>query len=244
MRRRITQRELATTADISQRHLSFLESGRAMPSREMVMRLARRMAVPHRDRNALLVAAGFAPVYRERALTDPALAPVQELVQRILRGYEPYPALAVDRHWTLLLANDALGPLLEGISPALMEPPINVLRVSLHPEGLAPRILNFEEWRTHILARLEGQLEASGDEAIEALMAELRTYPAPSGRRAQTPSGLSGIAVPLELSHQGRVLRFLSTTTVFGTPLDITLSELAIEAFLPADEETALTMRG
>jgi hypothetical protein len=145
----------------------------------------------------------------------------------------------VDRHWTLLLSNDALGPLLEGIPPSLLQPPINVLRVSLHPDGLAPRILNFEEWRAHILGRLEGQLEASGDEAIEALMAELRTYPAPPSRKTRPPEGLTGIAVPLELAHQGRVLRFLSTTTVFGTPLDITLSELAIEAFLPADEETA-----
>jgi transcriptional regulator with XRE-family HTH domain len=238
-RRRISQRELATTADISQRHLSFLESGRAMPSREMVMRLTRRLALPPRERNSLLVAAGFAPVYRERALTDPGLARVQELVARILQGYEPYPALAVDRHWTMLLSNSALGPLLEGVAPALLQPPVNVLRVSLHPDGLASRVLNFDEWRAHVLMRLEAQLEASGDDTLQVLMEELRGYPAPASARRGSDPALSAIAVPLELAHGDRVLRFLSTTTVFGTPVDITLSELAIEAFLPADEATA-----
>ena len=240
-RRRLSQLQLATTAATSQRHLSFVESGRAMPSREMVLRLARHLSVPPRDRNTLLVAAGFAPVHRERALTDPALGPVRALVERILRGYEPYPALAVDRHWTMVLANASVAPLLEGIAPALLAPPINVLRLSLHPEGLAPRIVNLDAWREHLFARLDAQLEASGDSALEALIAELRAYPAPPARRGSPPSdtSLSGIAVPLELAHGDRVLRFWSTTTVFGTPVDVTLSELAIEAFLPADPETA-----
>lgn len=240
-RRRMSQLELAATAQTSQRHLSCLESGRAMPSREMVLRLARHLAIPPRDRNTLLVAAGFAPVHRERGLTDPALGPVKALVERILRAHEPFPALAVDRHWTMLLANASIAPFLDGIAPALRTPPVNVLRLSLHPEGLAPRIANLGAWREHLFARLEAQRESTGDATVEALLAELRAYPTPSPRRAPSPSdtSLSGIAVPLELVHGDRLLRFWSTTTVFGTPVDVTLSELAIETFLPADADTA-----
>ncbi|MBC8069147.1 MAG: helix-turn-helix transcriptional regulator, partial [Deltaproteobacteria bacterium] len=178
-KRRLSQLELAGTAEVSQRHLSFVESGRAMPSREMVLRLARHLSIPQRERNTLLVAAGFAPIYRERGLADPELAGVKQLVERIVRGYEPYPALAIDRHWTLLLANAALTPLLAGIAPSLLTGPVNVLRLSLHPEGLAPRIVNYDPWREHIIARLEAQLESSGDAGVAALIAELRSYPAP-----------------------------------------------------------------
>lgn len=243
-KRRLSQLELAGTAEISQRHLSFVESGRAMPSREMVLRLARHLAIPQRERNTLLVAAGFAPIYRERDLADPELGGVKGLIERILRGYEPYPALAIDRHWTLLLANAALTPLLAGIAPALLAGPVNVLRLSLHPEGIAPRIVNYDQWREHILARLEAQLERSGDATVAALIAELRSYPAPGSRRRSdaVDTTLAGIAVPLELAHGDRTLRLLSTTTVFGTPVDVTLSELAIEAFLPADAATAAAL--
>ena len=240
-RRRLSQLELATTSTVSQRHLSWLESGKAMPSREMILKLAKHLAIPHRDRNALLVAAGLAPIYRERSLEDPAMAPVLALVQRVLAGYEPSPALAVNRHWELVSANAGLAPLMRLINPRLLVPPINVLRLSLHPEGLGPHIVNYEEWREHIIARLLAQQQAAPDAELSALIEELKAYAAPPGARAtEIDTSLSGIAVPLELrSPDGQILRFLSCTTVFGTPVDITLSELAIEAFLPADAATA-----
>jgi transcriptional regulator with XRE-family HTH domain len=245
-RRRLSQLDLAGEAEVSQRHLSFLESGRAAPSREMVLRLAERLEIPLRDRNALLVAAGFAPLYAERALDDPGLAAAREAVERILAGHEPHPALAVDRHWTLVQANRAVAPLLAGVGTELLEPPVNVLRLSLHPRGLAPRILNLRDWRAHVLARLQGQIDNSADAGLMALAEELKGYPVPPGSRAARPGGaqaLAGIAVPLELDSAAGRLRFLGTTTVFGTALDIALSELAIESFFPADTETAEAMR-
>lgn len=245
-RRRLSQLALAGEAEVSQRHLSFLESGRATPSREMVLRLAERLEVPLRERNALLVAAGFAPCYPERALDDPGLAAARGAVERILTGHEPHPALAVDRHWTLVLANRAVAPLLAGAGPELLEPPVNVLRLSLHPRGLAPRIRNFRDWRAHVLARLQGQIDNSADAALMALAEELKAYPVPPGARTVSPAGAQahgGIAVPLELDSAAGRLRFLSTTTVFGSALDIALSELAIEAFFPADAETGEAMR-
>lgn len=245
-RRRLSQLELAVEAEVSQRHLSFLESGRARPSREMMLRLAEHLAIPLRERNALFIAAGYAPVYRERRLDDPDLAAARQAVERILNGHEPHPAVAVDRHWTLVAANAAATRLLGGVAPALMAPPVNVLRVSLHPEGLASRIGNFRQWRANVLARLSQQIEASADPALMALVEELKAYPVPAGAAPYRPTGevgLAGIALPLELKSEIGTLRFLSTTTVFGTALDVSLSELAIESFFPADEETADLMR-
>lgn len=239
-RRRLSQLDLATEAEISQRHLSFVESGRAKPSREMVLHLAEQLEVPLRERNLLLVAAGYAPVFAQRALEDPAMRAAKEAVDQVLTGHEPHPAIAVDRHWTLLSANRAFAPLLAGIDPAMLAPPVNVLRLSLHPQGAAPRILNLPEWRTHILARLRRQVEVSADPALLALLDELRAYPAPA---AAQPVDTSGVAVPLRLAMPGGTLSFLSTTMVFGTPVDITLAELTIEAFFPADGETAAAMR-
>jgi transcriptional regulator with XRE-family HTH domain len=244
-RRRLSQLELAADADVSQRHLSFIESGRATPSREMVLRLAEHLRVPLRERNALLVAAGFAPVFRERRLEDPGLVAAHQAIEGILKGHEPHPALAIDRHWHLVAANRALAPLLSGVDERLLRPPVNVLRLSLHPEGVAPRIVNFREWRAHILGRLAQQIDAAGDPALIALLEELRSYPAPPGAKPYRPVEVVGpgaIAVPLELAVEATTLRFLSTTTVFGTALDITLSELAIESFFPADEATAAVM--
>jgi len=241
-RRRLTQLDLALAAEISQRHLSFLESGRAAPSREMVLRLAEQLEVPLRERNALLAAAGFAPVYSERRLDDPDLAAARRAVERILDGHLPHPALAVDRHWTLVFANAAVAPLLAGANEKLLVTPVNVLRLSLHPDGLAPRIGNFRQWRAHILERLGRQIDASGDAGLLALLEELKGYPVPPGAapyRAAAEDPLGGIAVPLELKTEHGTLRFLSTTTVFGTALDISLAELAIETFFPADAETA-----
>lgn len=239
--RRMSQLDLALEAEISTRHLSFVESGRSRPSREMVLRLADRLDVPLRARNALLLAAGHAPAYAERALDDPALAPAKRAIDSILKGHEPFPALAVDRHWTLVAANDPVPPLLAGVADALLDPPVNVLRLSLHPQGLAPRIVNLGEWRLHLLERLEEQCIASGDPTLAALRDELLTYPAPPTEKAKRD--FAGLIVPLVLDVEGQELSFLSTTTMFGTPVEVTLSELAIESFFPADEKTAAALR-
>lgn len=245
-RRRLSQLDLALAAEVSQRHLSFIESGRASPSRDMVLRLAEALAVPLRERNALLAAAGFAPVYRERTPDDPDFAAARHAVELILTGHEPHPALAVDRHWNLVFANRAVAPLLAGADEALLKPPVNVLRLSLHPAGLAARIANIREWRAHILERLARQIEASGDSGLIDLHAELKGYPLPADarpHRAASADPMGGVAVPLEMKTQAGVLRFLSATTVFGTALDIGLAELTIETFFPADGETAAAMR-
>uniref|UniRef100_UPI0038B6B7D8 helix-turn-helix domain-containing protein n=1 Tax=Paraburkholderia bannensis TaxID=765414 RepID=UPI0038B6B7D8 len=244
VRRRMSQLLLATEAEISTRHLSFVESGRATPSREMVMHLAESLDVPLRERNALLVAAGYAPLYRERALDDPQLAAAREAVELVLRGHEPYPALAVDRHWNIVASNGALAPLIGDAAPALLAAPVNALRLSLHPEGIAPRIVNWHAWRAHLLARLQRQIEASADSTLVELHDELAAYPTPPGAEAATVEPMRHhIAVPLRVRTAIGELSFYSTTTVFGTPVDITLSELAIEAFFPADTQTAEALR-
>ena len=237
-RRRLSQLDLAGDADVSTRHLSFVETGRAMPSREMVLRLADRLEVPLRERNRLLAAAGFAPMYAERSLDDPALAAAREAVELVLKGHEPYPALAVDRHWSLVSYNRAVLPMLAGVAPALMQAPINVLRLSLHPDGLASRIVNLAQWRAHILARVRQQVIVSADPVLTALADELRSYPAPAVDASHDGIEAS-VVVPLVLRTPAGTLSFISTTTVFGTPVDVTLSELALETFFPADAATA-----
>jgi transcriptional regulator with XRE-family HTH domain len=237
-RRRVSQLELALDADVSSRHLSFVETGRSQPSREMVLRLAEQLEVPLRERNRLLVAAGYAPVFPERALSDPALQAARKAIDLVLAGHEPYPALAVDRHWTLIAANAAVTRLLAGIPADMMKPPVNVLRLSLHPNGLAPRIANLPEWRAHILARLRHQIDISADPILAELLTELSGYKAPA-RLTPVTDGHAGVVVPFRLRTDAGVLSFISTTTVFGTPVDITLAELALEAFFPADAATA-----
>ena len=240
-RRRLSQLDLALDAEVSQRHLSFVESGRAAPSREMVLRLAAALDVPLRERNALLLAAGYAPVYPERPLDAPDMAAARDAVDRVLRAHMPFPAMAVDRHWRILAANDAVAPLLAGVEdPALLAPPVNGMRLSLHPRGLAPRIANLPRWRAHLLERLRRQVAASGDRTLAALLEEVRAYgagTAEDGGGAEADDG--GVAVPMELDTPRGRLSFLSTTMVFGTPVEVTLSELAVEAFYPADAETA-----
>ncbi|MCH8503224.1 MAG: helix-turn-helix domain-containing protein [Ectothiorhodospiraceae bacterium] len=243
-RRRLSQLALATEADVSQRHLSFVESGRAAPSREMLLRLTEQLDIPLRERNVLLMTAGYAPLYQERALNDPGLAAARRVVDMILKGHEPYPALAIDRHWTMLAANKAVGRLLVGVDPALMQPPVNALRLSMHPDALAPRIANFRAWRELVLARLAQQVDNSADAGLMMLIEELKHYPVPQGARPPGQrSDYAGLAIPLELVSEQGILRFLGTTTVFGTPLDVGLSELAIESFFPADALTATAMR-
>ena len=245
-RRRLSQLDLACDAEISQRHLSFVESGRSQPSREMIERLATCLTIPLRERNELFLAGGFAPPYVERALDTPGMEAAREVIELVLKGHEPFPAIAVDRHWHLVLANRQVGPLLAGVDPALLEPPINVLRLSLHPQGMAPRIINYHEWRGLLLHQLRGQIQSSGDPGLERLLHELEQLPAPANAgpaRAAPTGALSRLAVPLVLGSDLGPLSFLSTITVFGTPTDIVLSELAIESFFPADKETALALR-
>jgi transcriptional regulator with XRE-family HTH domain len=241
-RRRKSQLALACDADISTRHLSFLETGRSAPSRDMVLALAEELEVPLRERNALLMAAGFAPMFPERPLTDPALDAARTAVELVLRGFEPFPALAVNRHWTLISANRGVSPFLADVEPSLLQPPVNVLRLSLHPAGLASRIANLRDWHAHVVARLRRQSEASGDPRLAELLAEIEAYPH-QGTSGASATGVrtdySDVAVPFQLVSGSGVLSFYTTTMVFGTPIDVTLSELAIEAFFPADAATA-----
>lgn len=244
-RRRMSQLDLASEADISAKHLSFLETGRALPSRAMLLHLAEQLGVPLRERNLLLTAAGYAPVFPERPLDDPALSAARRAINVVLAGQEPYPALAIDRHWTLVASNTVVAPLLAGVAPGLMQPPVNVLRLSLHPDGLAPRIANLPEWRAHLLARLRREIDLSADPVLVDLLHELASYPVGSVR-SSTPfidRAEVQIAIPFQLMTDAGVLSFLSTTMLFGTPVDVTLSELAIELFFPANAETARLLR-
>jgi len=239
LRRRRSQLDLSIEAGISTRHLSFVETGRSRPSADMIERLAEHLDVPLRERNTLLLAAGFAPHHAERSLDDALMDPVRETLARLLLGHEPYPAAVVDRHWNLVSANASLGVLIEGVDPALLTPPINVLRASLHPGGMAPRIINFEQWRAHLLHRLARQVALTADPALTRLLEEGRGYPhAPDTSPAADPAE-SAIAVPLRIRSGEHELRFLSTITTFGTAIEITASELSIESFFPADEATA-----
>jgi transcriptional regulator with XRE-family HTH domain len=244
-RRGFSQLDLACEADISNRHVSFLETGRSLPSRSMVIHLAERLDIPLRERNGLLVAAGYAPVYPEHRLDDPALLAARKAVDLVLTGHEPYPALAVDRHWTVIATNRAVTPLLAGAADDLLRPPVNVLRLSLHPAGLAPRIENLRQWRGHVLTRLARQVDVSADPVLASLHAELKALPAPEAPDPATgmAEGHADVVVPLRLRTDAGPLSFFSTTTVFGTAVDVTLSELAIEAFFPADSATAETLR-
>jgi len=241
-RRRRSQLDLALDAGVSTRHLSFVETGRAKPSREMVLHLAEQLDVPLRARNVLLLSAGYAPAYAERALDDPALGGARRAIDLVLAGHQPYPALVFDRHWNVLATNNAVGALLEGADPALTTGTVNALRLALHPAGLAPRIANLSQWRAHLLHNLRAQIEATADPALVELEAEVSAYPVADPGEANADD-LGGVAVPLRLRTSAGMLSFISTTTVFGTPRDVTLSELALETFLPADEPTAAAFR-
>jgi transcriptional regulator with XRE-family HTH domain len=244
-RRRLSQLDVSARAAISTRHLSFLETGRARPSREMVLHLAEELDVPLRERNTLLVAAGYAPVYRETPLDGDDMAAVRQTLEQLLAGHEPFPALVVDRRWNLVLANRAVGLLLTGVPAPLLEPPVNVLRVSLHPDGLAARIANFEEWSGHLLGRLGREVTATGDPALGALYDELAVLPGIRRPEAPVPhgNGADRLMVTLRLRTALGHLAFFSTVATFGTAVDITLAELSIETFFPADPATATALR-
>lgn len=243
-RRRMSQLDLAAEAEISQRHLSFVESGRATPSRDMVLHLAERLDIPLRQRNRLLLAGGYAPSFGERKLDDPSLRPAMAAIEQVLKGHEPNPALAVDRHWNLVAANGAIAPFMADIAEtSLLDPPVNVLRLSLHPGGLAPRIVNLGEWRAHLLERLRRQNETFGDSVLGELEAELRTYPGGLTRTRIVHDEGTAIVHPLRIRMGDTVLSLIGTITVFGTPVDVTLSELAIESFFPADDATRFALQ-
>jgi transcriptional regulator with XRE-family HTH domain len=238
-RRRLSQLDLAVQADISTRHLSFVETGRSRPSSDMILRLSEELEVPLRERNRLLLAGGYAPAYRERPLDSPQLAAVHTAVRAVLAGHEPYPALLIDRHWNLLEANAAVPLFLDGVAPGLLQPPVNVLRLSLHPDGMAPRIANLGEWRAHLLHRLRRQASVSADLELARLYRELQALPCDQPVPRLTVPSSGDVVLTLRYRAGGQVLSFLSITAVLGTPLDVSLDEMAIESFYPADAATA-----
>jgi transcriptional regulator with XRE-family HTH domain len=247
-RRRLSQLDLAIEAEVSSRHLSFIETGRSRPSRELVLHLAEQLDVPLRERNALLLAAGYAPVFRETPLDADAMAPVRAALDKVLAGHEPYPAVIVDLGWDLVSANGAaLAILGDGVAPQLLTPPVNAMRVCLHPDGLAPRTANLAEYAGHLLVRLRRQLVLAPDRRLTTLYEELVAYPGMAaiaeGAMAVDPAAM--VFVPLELDTTGGDrLSFFSTLATFGTAVDVTLAELSIESFFPADEATEAYLRG
>jgi transcriptional regulator with XRE-family HTH domain len=240
-RRRVSQLELALRADSSARHISFVETGRSRPSEEMVLRLAEHLDVPVRERNSLLLAAGYAPRYPETPLDDPALGALREGLERLIQGYEPYPALVVDAVYDVVAANRGITMLLDGVPESLVRPPLNAMRLTLHPEGMAPRIRNLGAWRGHLLAQMERQIALHRSEPLRALYEEVAAYPVPEGvdEGDELAGSVPYFALPMRIEHEGRVLSFVSSISTFNTPMDVTVSELAIETFLPADPATA-----
>ena len=242
-RRKISQFELSLDSAVSSRHLSFIETGRSRPSREMVLHLADRLEVPLRDRNILLLAAGYAPIYGERSLADADMSLARAALDRFLVAHMPYPVIALDRHLNLVATNDAVAPLLEGVAPWLLEPPANALRITLHPEGMAPAIVNLPEWSAHLLHRVGRRVEITGDETLARLHAEVAAYP---GVHSELPvyDVAAEIVLPLRLRRGDAELSLICTQTTFGTAVDVTLAELSIEGFYPADEATASILGG
>jgi len=239
-RRRLSQLDLAIQANVSSRHLSFVETGRSRPTSEMILHLAEHLDVPLRDRNALLLAGGYAPAYPERGLAEPELKAVQTALKRVLAGHEPYPAVVVNRWWELVDANPGIAVFTQHVKPDLLQPPVNVLRLSLHPDGMAPRIANLPEWRAHVLTRLHRQAQATGDQRLADLHDELMAYP---GGQSDKPPAATDVVVPLRYRSQDEEeLSFISLTTILGTPMDVTVEELAIESFYPADDATAAAL--
>ena len=243
-RRRLSQLDLAVEAEVSVRHLSFVETGRSRPSREMVVGLAESLDLPLRDRNALLLAAGYAPIYHETALDDAAMSPVRGALDRLLAGHEPFPAIVVDRHWELVAANrPAMEIMSDGVAPQLLEPPVNAMRVTLHPEGMAPRIVNFAEYSSHLIEQLHRQATSTGDPVLLELERELRGYAGLDGKAGSITESRA-LFVPMVLRISDNLdLTFFNTLTTFGTALDITMAELTIEALYPADAATAAAVR-
>ncbi|MET7647146.1 helix-turn-helix transcriptional regulator [Streptomyces sp. NPDC005426] len=246
-RRRISQLELALRADSSARHISFIETGRSRPSEEMVLRLAGHLDVPVRERNALLVVAGYAPRYTETALDDPAMGALRDGLDRLLQGYDPYPAFVVDGLYTVVAANQGMTRMLDGVADHLLTPPLNAMRLTLHPQGLAPRIGNLREWRADLLAQMERQIALVRSAELRALYEEVAGYPVPADPDGDgdwaRPSSSVPFALPLLIEHDGHPLSFVASIATFNTPMDVTVAELAIETLLPADAATGAYLR-
>ncbi len=246
-RRRVSQLDLSLSVGVSARHLSFIETGRSHPSPEMVLALADGLDIPLRERNALLLAAGFAPRYRSRPLEDAALSPARDAVQRLLDAHDPYPGLVIDRCWNIVGANAAASALTAGMPADLLGPPANVYRLSLHPDGLGGRTLNFTEWAGYLLHQLRRTIALTGDPQLRALDEEVRGYPgvAAAAKAGSAPTDNDALLIPFVLDvGDGRRLSMFTTLTTFGTPLDVTLAELAVELFYPSDAESAALLRG
>ncbi|SNX65056.1 DNA-binding XRE family transcriptional regulator [Streptomyces sp. TLI_55] len=246
--RRVSQLELALRADSSARHISFIETGRSRPSEEMVLRLAEHLDVPVRERNALLLAAGYAPHYSETPLAAPELDALRDGIERLIQGYEPYPALVLDAMYNVVAANRGILMLLDDIPESLLAPPLNAMRLTLHPEGMAPRIRNLRAWRGHLLEQMERQIALRRSEPLRALYEEVAAYPLAreddeddDGEELDAPAYF---ALPMRIEHEGRVLSFVSSISTFNTPMDVTVAELAIETFLPADPATVKYLQG
>lgn len=238
-RRRLSQLDLAIQADISARHLSFVETGRSRPTPAMILRLTEQLQVPLRERNVLLLAGGYAPAYPQHGLQAPELDSVRAALRQVLAGHEPYPAVVIDRWWDMLDSNSGVAILVEGCAPALLEPPVNVLRLSLHPEGMAPQIVNLGQWRAHLLTQLRHRAAALGDQRLRELHDELMGYPGGTDETLQP----DGVVLPLRYRHAGRELALFSISAAVATATDVTVEELAIESFYPADAATAAALR-
>ncbi|WP_369211814.1 helix-turn-helix domain-containing protein [Streptomyces flavofungini] len=239
-RRRVSQLELALRADSSARHISFIETGRARPSEELVLRLADHLDVPVRDRNSLLLAAGYAPRFRETPLEDPAMGTLREGLDQLLTGYEPYPALVVDAAYDVVAANRGITMLTDGVADEVLAAPLNAMRLTLHPRGLAPRIRNLREWRGHLLHQMERQIALQRSDALRAVYDEVAAYPVadPGVDAFDAGTDVPYFALPLRIEHDGQILSFISSISTFNTPMDVTVAELAIETLLPADPAT------
>jgi transcriptional regulator with XRE-family HTH domain len=241
-RRRMSQLELALEAGISTRHLSFVETGRSQPGRDLLLSILSELNVPYREQNRLLLAAGHAPAYPEAPLEGPELEPVREALDLILTGHEPNPAVAMDRHWNLVKSNRAMEALIAeygGIDESLLEPPVNILRAGLHPQGLAPSLVNLGRWKQHFLERLERQVAVSGDAELAELLEEVRSYPVPGDEDRADPAGYGPLGVLKVRAPDGRELSFFGMFAIFDTPFEVTASELALELMFPADAATA-----
>ncbi len=242
LRRRLSQLELASESGVSTRHVSFVETGRSKPSRELLLHLAEHLEVPLRERNAMLLAAGFSPAYPAADLASPELIPVRRALEQLLERHQPFPAVVVDRRWDLVLGNSGIGVFLELVDPALLAPPANVVRVTLHPDGLAPHIVNFDQYARHLQQRLRRQVLVTGDVRIAALLEEVETYPGVPDA-ASHPPGVDDLVLPLRLRSPHGELAFFTTVATLGTPSDVTLEELSIELFYPLDDHTTAVLR-
>ena len=240
--RRLSQLQLAVDAGVSPRHLSFIETGRSQPSREMVLLLAEQLELPLREQNAMLLAAGFAPAFEGRSLDSPEMSVVRESVAMVLKSHEPFPAITVDRKWNVVMNNCGAPLLTEGLSLERLGPVVNVYRLSLHPDGLRPRVLNFPEYARHLVARLRHDATLSGDGELFELLSEVESYPGMKSIAGISPSR-GNVALPLRLRSAQGDLSFITMIATFGTPFDVTVSELAVESFFPADDITARLVR-